>query len=425
MRNLLWFVTLFLLAVAAALFAGNNEGTVTVFWPPYRVDLSLNMVLLVLVGLFFILHFSLRALAILLSLPGQARRWRIQYKERAIQSDLIDSLFHLTAGRFIRARKAAENVLAQERALAHSEQALTYGGRLRAMAHLLAAESSHALQDRSRRDEHVRKALEQSARRYEQDVRDSLNLRAARWAFDDRNEESAQQRLDELSVGAARRTLALRLRFKVARLGRQSRIALEIARLLVKHRAFSPNSAQSLVRVLALEMIQSVHDSQQLEKAWSQLDAAERLIPDVAIAAADRMLKLGGKVSTAHLWLLPIWDLMVRAGPGISQEQRIKLALVLENGFAMASGKPDVAWLTRIETAQMGNPRDALMQYLAGVTCMHLSLWGKAQQLLKQALVQLQDERLKRLAWQALALLAEQREDAAAATEAWRNAAKS
>jgi HemY protein len=280
------------------------------------------------------------------------------------------------------------------------------------------------LQDRPTRDEHVRKALEQSARSHEQDVRDSLNLRAARWSFDDRNEEAAQQRLEELSVGAARRTLALRLRFKVARLGRQTRVALEIARLLVKHRAFSPSSAQSLVRVLALELIQAAHDSQQLEKAWSQLDSAERLIPDVAIAAAHRMLALGGGVSKSQQWLLPIWDLMVRSGPGIAQEQRIKLALVLEKSFAQESGKPDANWLSRIESAQMGNPRDAVMQYLAGVTCMHLSLWGKAQQLLKQALLQLQDDRLKRQAWAALALLAEQREDAVAASEAWRNAAK-
>ena len=198
----------------------------------------------------------------------------------------------------------------------------------------------------------------------------------------------------------------------------------EIARLLVKHRAFSATSAQSLVRVLALELINAVHDSQQLEKAWSQLDAAERLIPDVAIAAAHRLLALGGGVAKAQQWLLPIWDLMVRAGPGISQEQRIKLALVLEKGFALETGKPDAAWLSRIETAQMGNPRDAVMQYLAGVTCMHLSLWGKAQQLLKQSLLQLQDVSLKRQAWAALAVLAEQREDTAAAFEAWRNAAK-
>ena len=39
MRAALWLLALFGVAVAIALFAGNNQGTVTVFWPPYRVDL--------------------------------------------------------------------------------------------------------------------------------------------------------------------------------------------------------------------------------------------------------------------------------------------------------------------------------------------------------------------------------------------------
>ena len=55
---------------------------------------------------------------------------------------------------------------------------------------------------------------------------------------------------------------------------------------------------------------------------------------------------------------------------------------------------------------------------------MHLSLWGKAQQLLRQSLTQLADEALRRRAWAALARLAEQREDGAAALEAWRQAAR-
>ncbi len=46
MRAALWFLALFGVAVAAALFAGNNQGTVTLFWPPYRIDLSLNLVVL-------------------------------------------------------------------------------------------------------------------------------------------------------------------------------------------------------------------------------------------------------------------------------------------------------------------------------------------------------------------------------------------
>ena len=48
MRAALWLVALFAVAVAVALFAGNNQAVVTIFWPPHRVDLSLNLALLVL-----------------------------------------------------------------------------------------------------------------------------------------------------------------------------------------------------------------------------------------------------------------------------------------------------------------------------------------------------------------------------------------
>lgn len=426
MRAILWFLALFAVAVATALFAGNNQGTVTVFWPPYRLDLSLNLVLLVLVGLFFIMYAALRALAVLLSLPGEARRWRIQHQERAMQVGLIDTLSHLAAGRFIRARKAAEGVLEQERALTGSEHELPYGSRLRAVAHLLAAESAHALQDKAARDDHVRQALvlPHASRRDEQELREGLQLRAARWAFDDRDVQTALQRLDELPQGVARRTLALRLRFKVARLARRTQVALETARLLGKHRAFSEMAARSIVRGLAVELVQAAYDPSQLFKAWGQLDAAERGMPEVAILAAERMLSLGGEISLAQQWLLPVWEQMVRPDSALVPEQRLRLVQVLERSFAQDEGSPDAAWLTRIEAAQMGNPRDALLQYLAGVACMRLGLWGKAQQLLRQSLAQQREPALKRNAWRALALLAEQREDAPAAAEAWRNAAQ-
>ena len=48
MRAALWLMALFAIAVASALFAGNNDATVTVFWEPHRIDLSLNFVLLIL-----------------------------------------------------------------------------------------------------------------------------------------------------------------------------------------------------------------------------------------------------------------------------------------------------------------------------------------------------------------------------------------
>lgn len=424
MRAALWFLGLFGMAVAIALFAGNNQGTITVFWPPHRVDLSLNLVLLLLALLFLTLHVALRALAALFAIPGHARSWRIQHQERAMHVALLDALSHLVAGRFIRARKAAEVVLSRETALTRSGETLIYSGHLRALAHLLAAESAQALQDKGAREDHFRQALEHASRRDAQGTREGVQLRAARWAIEDRDAQASLQWLDELPQGASRRTIALRLRLKASRMARHTRLAMETARLLAKHRAFSEVAAQGLLRGLALELVSTAHDPDQAQTVWNQLDAAERLMPEVAIEAALRLMKLGGSVEVARQWLLPVWDRMVAHPDGLTDGQRINLIQALESGFAMASGAPEAAWLTRIENAQLANPGDAAMQYLAGITCMRLQLWGKAQQLLKQALPRLQNSGLERNAWKALAELAEQRGDVEASMQAWQNAAK-
>jgi HemY protein len=61
--------------------------------------------------------------------------------------------------------------------------------------------------------------------------------------------------------------------------------------------------------------------------------------------------------------------------------------------------------------------------YLYGRVCMRHSLWGKAQQMLERCAPQLTQPSLQRKAWCALAELAQQRGDEAAATQAWRRAA--
>ena len=424
MRAALWFLALFGMAVAAALLAGNNQGTITVFWPPYRVDLSFNLVVLLLAVSFLTVYAALRALAALFAMPGHARSWRIQHQERTMVVALLDALSHLLAGRFIRARKAAELVLARETAMTRSGEVLAYAGRLRALSHLLAAESAQALQDRAARQAHFDQALEQAGHADAQGTREAVQLRAARWALEDHDPKGALEWLDDLPVGASRRTIALRLRLKAARMARQTGLALETARLLAKHRAFSKVAAQGILRGLALESVMTAHDPDQLQMVWSQLEAPERLTPEVAFEAAQLMQKLGGDIEVARSWLLPIWDRMVAQPGALVDAQRIQLIQVLESGFALASGAPQGVWLTRIENEQMANPGDAAMQYLAGITCMRLQLWGKAQQLLKQSLPRLQDAGLERKAWMALAELAEQRGDADASAQAWKNAAR-
>ena len=423
MRLALWFLGLFGVAAAVALFAGNNQGTITLFWPPYRVDLSLNLVLLLTALLFFFMHLAWRALAALFAMPGLARRWRIQHQERAIAQALLDAISHLIAGRYVRARRAAELVLDRDRAMAASGEPLTYSARLRTLAHLLAAESAQVLQDKQAREAHFHNALEQSASRDAQEMRDGMQLRAARWAREDRDAAAALTGLDDLSQGASRRTIALRLRLKAARLARQPRLALETARLLAKHRAFSEIAALGLLRSLALELVATAHDTEQLLAVWQQLDGAEKTTPEVALEASRCMLQMGGDVDIALAWLLPVWERMAEGAGTLTDVQRIKLVLGLQSAFALASGPPQALWLKRIEHAQMTNPGDPVLQYLAGVTCLQLQLWGKAQQLLKQALPRLQHAGLERSAWAALAELAEQRGDTVEAAQAWKSAA--
>ena len=420
MRAALWLLALFGVAVAIALFAGNNQGTVTLFWPPYRVDLSLNLVLLLLAAAFVFLHAALRAMAALFDLPRQALRWRNQQKERAMHAAMLDALSQLVAGRFLRSRKSAESALAQEKALEASGEAPANGTQIRVLAHLLAAEAAQALQDRASREDHLHQALELAARRPAptgvHETHEGALLRAARWALDERDPLSAIAWLADLPQGASRRTLALRIKLKAARQARQTGDALDTARLLAKHRAFSPMAAQSIVRGLAVDLLNGAHDTAQLQRAWNSLEADERLMPDLAIHAAQRMAALGGDAHLARAWLLPVWERHATLG----DSQRVKLVRALEAGLDSIDG----AWLARIESAHQQNPRDATLHYLAGMACMKRQLWGKAQQQLTQAALGLQDAALHRNAWRGLAQLAEQRGDSAAAADAWKRAAQ-
>ena len=424
MRAALWLLALFAVAVAAALFAGHNPGTVTLYWPPYRVDFSLNLVVIALVVGFLVLHLALRALTALLSIPMQAKRWRVLYKERSMHESLLDSLSHLVAGRFVRARKAAELVVTLEESLRVSGEQSPHALRLRTMSHLIAAESAHALQDRTRREQHFQQALELTQGRELQEGRDGVLMRAARWSFEERDGKKSLEWLDQLPQGTARRTIALRLRFKAARLAGQSRAALDAVRLLTKHRAFSEVAGAGIARSLALEIVRAAHDATQLESAWESLDVAEKTMPDVALEAAERCLSLGADVALSRQWVLPLWSAMEERLDAVALASRLRLVRVLEKGFSQATGAPDTPWLQRIEALQMVNPGDPLLQYLAGVMCARLELWGKAQYLLRQSLAMLKDASLKRDAWRHLAMLAEQRQDAVAAAQAYKEAAK-
>ncbi len=429
MRAALWLLALFATAVAVALFAGDNQATVTLFWAPWRVDLSLNLVLLVLAMAFVVLHLALRALAALFELPARAQAWRAQQRERAAHAALVESLAALVAGRFTRSRKAAAAVLARLDALAAAPGELAHAGALRALAHLVAAQSAHALQDRNAREEQLQAALGGAQAGAAdgpvvQELREGARLQAARWSLDERDAEAALTWLDSLPQGAQRRTLALRIRLKASRLAHRVPEALDTARLLAKHRAFTPQAAQTLVRSLVADLLKTAHDPAQLQRLWAGLPSAEQRMPEVAMTAARRLLALGEDVARARSWLEPVWQDWVREPSALPAAQAERLTLLLERCLVTGDDEADRAWLARIEAAHQAHARDVRLQHLAGMACRKRQLWGKAELLLRQAVAAADHEALSRSAWRARAELAEQRGDADAALHAWRQAAR-
>jgi HemY protein len=235
MRLAIWFVLLFAVAVVAAATFGTNDGLASLYWGGWRLDLSLNFFVLLLVGTCFLLVAVIQGVNSLVGLPQRAREWRTARRDRSGQAALREALAQYFGGRYTRAQKAAQRALA----IQAETPELAQDDEFTVLAHLLAAGSAHRVQNRTLRDEELRRALELSqhspaARSAEEGAR----LLAAEWALDDRDATRAGELLNELPLGVARRTHALRLKLQAARLGRLPQEALKTARLLVKHQGF-------------------------------------------------------------------------------------------------------------------------------------------------------------------------------------------
>jgi len=397
MRTVVWLVLLFAVAVVAALALGQNDGLVSFYWNGWRLDASLNLFLLVLLGSCFVLVTAIQTIASLTSLPRRAHEWRLSQRERGAQLALREALGEFFGARYGRAQKAAQRALAIH---AQTPELQQDDGFL-ALGHLLAASSAHRLQDRRRRDEQLQLALDASKRSAQGRAQEEgARLLAAEWALDDRDAQRALSLLAELNPGVARRTQALRLKLQASRLAKQSLEALRTARLLAKHQGFSKVAAQGLLRSLAFEALDGARDADQLRAVWQQLDSADRRDIFVASRAALRSAALGVP-DDGRGWLRPFWDDVAELGP----DERAALAEALVP--VLPGLGPE--WLQRLEAAVTRFPREKHFSYALGHALAERQLWGKARLMLEQVA---EDSGLslaaRRRSWLMLARLAEQ-----------------
>jgi HemY protein len=394
MRNIVWLVLVFAAAVVAALTLGDNDGLASFYWNGWRLDLSLNFFLLAALGVGFVVVSAVRGISALVGLPERAREWRDLRRERSAQAALRESLAEFFAGRYTRAHKAAQRAID----LNGEVDALKLDPGFRQVALLMAAASLHRLQDRGRRDTLVAQALRQVRKSPLSAVNDGARLLAAEWALDDRDGPRAEALLSDLPPGVARRTQALRLKLQAQRLAREPQQALHTAHLLANHQAFSKVAAQGLLRSLAFEALDAVHDIEQLRRCWQQFDLSDQRDAYVASRAARRAARLGSP-EDGRLWLRPLWDDL----PALEPEARSEAALALVDAVAGLGND----WLSRVEAAQRHYPADAAVQAAVGAVYAERQLWGKARRPLELAAQDAQlQPRARRQAWRALARLA-------------------
>ncbi len=357
MRFFLWILTLFATAIGLAVLARFNPGNVVFFYPPYRVDVSLNFFIIVTVALFALLFVIVSTVRTTLAMPRRVEQYRATRQLRESGRALQESLKAYLEGRFGRAEKSATRAsLAPE-----------YAG----LAALIGARSAHRLQQNRRRDDWLESAKSDSSLRTA-----SLMTTVELLADDNRQIDEALAAISELNSHGIKHAQALRLALRVHQSARNWPEVLRLVRLLDKHDALHPTLSRRL-RDMAYEALlpTAAEDPESLRKLWSSVASADRLSPGVAAAAADAFMKIGRQQEAADIIekaLAVQWD-----------------ARLLRAYRQCAAPEGSATLLAQIEHGEhwaRERPNDADLALVLGALCLKQKLWGKAQRYLEQAL---------------------------------------
>lgn len=106
MRAAFWLLALFALAVAITLIARLDQGYVVVVFPPWRLEMSFLLTVVVLAGGFVLVSFLLHLARTALRLPEDLRAWRRHRHQTVADHALLDALRAHFAGDEKKLRKA-------------------------------------------------------------------------------------------------------------------------------------------------------------------------------------------------------------------------------------------------------------------------------------------------------------------------------
>jgi len=350
MKALLWLVGIIALAVAVTLAARYNTGYLLLVLPPYRIEFSLNFLIVLLVAAFVSGYALVRIVSATLRLPRQVREYRLARRKDKARATLLEALHEYFAGRYGRAEKAAAASLDL--------------GEHPDLAAVLAARAAHELHAYGRRDAFLARAA--AAASGDEVVR---IITAADLLLDERRYQEA---LNLLKLLPRRHTAALRLELKAQQQAHNWEQVAQLAEALRKRNVFDPMQAEQVRRyALAENLKRKALDSRALEEAWDKVPPPDRRDRRIAAAAAQCFIALGG-CDKAHRIIEEALD------AGWDSDLAVLYA-ECEGGDTVKRIERGEAWLKQ-------HPSDAALLLSLGRLCAERGLWGKAQSYLEASL---------------------------------------
>jgi HemY protein len=352
-RALIVFLLLAVAAVLVALLFRVNDGYALFVAPPYRVELSLNTLLILAVLAFFFVHGVLRLASRLARLPREVREHRRRQQQDRARGRLDAAVVALIEGRDGKARQFASESLE----IPHSS----------AVAALVGARAALDMHDYEGALALLRRPDAQAT-----NLAVPRLMLEAETALERGHAADALARLADLRREAGLHTAALRLELRaLTAAGRHGDIP-PLVDQLVKRKAYEPAQGQVLrARAHAEAIAALAHDAAGLRGYWARLSEADREQAPVAEAAARALLAQGSDREAA--------DILARA---LDRQWEPRLL----QWYAECRTPDPTRQLETAERWLVDYSQDAALLYALGRLCERQKLWGKAQTYLEASL---------------------------------------
>lgn len=356
MRLFIWLLILFATAIGLALAARFNPGNVVLFYPPYRVDLSLNFFLLLSALLFLLTYGVVKAIRTTQKMPRRVALYRKDKRERAGNFALREALKALFEGRFGHSEKAAA------RAAESPENA--------GLAALIGARAAHRMRQPERRDLWLSKVEDDNP------LKTARLMTAIELLVDEHQPEAALDAVNQLNASGTRHIHALRLALKANQRAKNWPEVLRLARLLNRNQALHPALSRRLHELAYEDLLSDkTRDAETVRLVWASIPPEDRVKPFVAVRAADAFNARG-----LHD------DARAVVEKALAAEWDDRLVCAYRQSAAAEGSAALLAQIERCEGWAGQRPTDPELALTLGTLCLKQKLWGKAQRHLEQAL---------------------------------------